>query len=91
VKVEDALVANLADDNDVLEVTSSSSGKRGAEFDEHAAPVLLSGDNQHRVRGEHSVKRTPVTISQAARPAAGWHQQRGSAAASVRPAIRGFD
>jgi hypothetical protein len=54
--VEDALVANLADDNDVLEVASFSSGKRGAEFDEHAAPVLLLGDNQHRVRGEHSVK-----------------------------------
>ncbi|MGH3363378.1 MAG: hypothetical protein ACRDOW_01525 [Nocardioidaceae bacterium] len=47
---------NLADNDDVLEVTVPSSGEGGSELDEHPTPVVFGRDDQHGVGCEHGVE-----------------------------------
>jgi hypothetical protein len=56
VVVEDALVPNGTYDNNVLEVTVSSSGEGCSKLDEHPTTVVLGRHNQHRVGCKHGVE-----------------------------------
>ncbi len=53
---EDALVSDLTDDDDVVEVPAAGPREGSPELDEHAAPIVFRRHHEHRVRREDGVE-----------------------------------